>query len=53
MGSLVPLFNDKKWDVGEGKAYTPEDSSHCQKEISSCEDVHVVFNNFPSFGELE
>ena len=53
MGSSVPLFNDKKWDVGEGKAYTPEDSSHCQKEISSCEDVHVVFNNFPSFGKLE
>jgi len=38
-----------KWDVGEGKANTPEDSSHRQKELSSCEDV--VCNNFPSFGE--
>jgi hypothetical protein len=38
MGSSAPLVNDTKWDVWEGKADTPEDSSHCQKELSSCED---------------
>ncbi len=36
MGSLAPLFNDTKWDVGEGKADTPEDSSHRQKKLLSC-----------------
>ena len=45
MGSLASLT---KWDLGEGKANTPEDSSHRQKDLSSCEDV--VCNNFPSFG---
>ncbi len=35
---LAPLFNDTKWGVSEGKAVTPEDSSHCQKELSmNCE----------------
>jgi hypothetical protein len=48
MGSLAPLFNDTKWDVGGGKTDTPEESCR-QKELSSCEDV--VFNNFPSFGD--
>ncbi len=32
---LVPLFNDAKWGASEGKAATPEDSSHCQKELLS------------------
>ncbi len=30
---LAPLFNDAKWGVSKGKAVTPEDSSHCQKEL--------------------
>jgi hypothetical protein len=35
---LVPLFNDAKCGAGEGKAATPEDSSHRQKELSmNCE----------------
>jgi hypothetical protein len=35
---LVPLFKDAKWGASEGKAVTPEDSSHCQKELSmNCE----------------
>jgi hypothetical protein len=38
--------NNTKWDVGEGKADTPRDSSHCQKELLSCgmarEDVTVL-----------
>jgi hypothetical protein len=35
---LVPLFNDAKWGASEGKAATPEDSSHHQKELSmNCE----------------
>jgi hypothetical protein len=25
---LAPLFNDVKWGLSEGKAATPEDSSH-------------------------
>jgi hypothetical protein len=30
---LAPLFNDVKWEAGEGEAAaTPEDLSHCQKE---------------------
>jgi hypothetical protein len=30
---LAPLFNDAKWEAGEGKAAaTLEDLSHCQKE---------------------
>jgi hypothetical protein len=33
MGSSAPLFNDTKWDVGEGKDDTREDSSHRQKEL--------------------
>jgi hypothetical protein len=34
----APLFNDAKWGVREGKAATPEDSSHFQKELSmNCE----------------
>jgi hypothetical protein len=49
MGSLAPLFIDMEWDMGEGKADTPDDLSHCQKELSRCEDV--VFTNFPSFGD--
>jgi hypothetical protein len=49
IGSSAPLFNDTKWDMREGKDDTPDDSSHRQKEHSSCEDV--VFNNFPSFGD--
>jgi hypothetical protein len=46
MGVSAPLFNNTKWDVGEGKADTPRDSSHCQKELLSCgmarEDVTVL-----------
>jgi hypothetical protein len=35
---LVPLFNDAKWGASEGKAITPEDSSHRQKELlMNCE----------------
>jgi hypothetical protein len=35
---LAPLCNDMKWGASEGKAITPEDSSHCQKELSmNCE----------------
>jgi hypothetical protein len=35
---LAPLFYDAKWGASEGKAATPEDSSHCQKELSmNCE----------------
>ncbi len=35
---LAPLFNDAKWGASEGKAATPEDSSHHQKELSmNCE----------------
>ena len=45
------IFNNTKWDAGEGKANTPEDSSHHQKELLSCVDDVVVFNNFPSFGD--
>ena len=38
MGSSALLFNDTKWDVGEGKADTLEDSSsHRQKELLSYE----------------
>ena len=34
----APLFNNAKWGASEGKAATPEDSSHCQKELSmNCE----------------
>ena len=34
----APLFNYAKWGASEGKATTPEDSSHCQKELSmNCE----------------
>jgi hypothetical protein len=35
----VPLFNNAKWGASEGKAATPEDLSHCQKELSmnNCE----------------
>jgi hypothetical protein len=34
----APLFNDAKWGASEGKAVTPEDSSHRQKELSmNCE----------------
>jgi hypothetical protein len=32
---LVPLFNDTKWGASEGKAATPEDLSHLQKELLS------------------
>ena len=38
MGSSAPLFNDTKWDVGEGKADTQEDSSHKQKKLTSGEE---------------
>jgi hypothetical protein len=32
------LFNDAKSGTSEGKAATPEDSSHCKKELSmNCE----------------
>ncbi len=35
---LVPLFSDAKWGASEGKAATPEDLSHHQKELSmKCE----------------
>ncbi len=30
---LVPLFNDARWGASEGKAATPQDSSHLQKEL--------------------
>jgi hypothetical protein len=30
---LAPLFNDAKWGASEGKAATPEDLSHYQKEL--------------------
>ncbi len=34
----TPLFNDPKWGASEGKAATPEDSSHHQKELlMNCE----------------
>jgi hypothetical protein len=34
----APLFNNAKWGASEGKAATPEDSSHCQKELlMNCE----------------
>jgi hypothetical protein len=34
----APLFNNTKWGASEGKALTPEDLSHCQKELSmNCE----------------
>ncbi len=34
----APLCNDAKWGASEGKAVTPEDSSHLQKELSmNCE----------------
>jgi hypothetical protein len=34
----APLFNDAKWGASEGKAATPEDSSHRQKELlMNCE----------------
>jgi hypothetical protein len=46
MGSSVPLFNDTQWDVGEGKADTLEDLSHCQKNFRvvrmAREDVTVL-----------
>ncbi len=29
----VPLFNNAKWGVREGKAATPEDSSHRKKNF--------------------
>ncbi len=35
---LAPLFNDTKGGASEGKATTPEDLSHPQKELSKiCE----------------
>ncbi len=35
---LVPLFKDAKWGASEGKATSPEDLSHRQKELSmNCE----------------
>ncbi len=35
---LMPLFNDANWGASEGKATTPEDWSHCQKEfLMNCE----------------
>jgi hypothetical protein len=34
----APLFNNTKWGASKGKAVTPEDSSHHQKELSmNCE----------------
>ncbi len=34
----VPLFNNAKWGASKGKAITPEDSPHSQKELSmNCE----------------
>ncbi len=34
----APLFNHAKWGASEGEAATPEDSSHCQKELlMNCE----------------
>ncbi len=30
---LAPLCNDAKWGASEGKAVTPEDLSHRQKEL--------------------
>ena len=40
---LAPLFNDAKWGASEGKAATPEDSSHCQKELlMNCEMISDV-----------
>ncbi len=31
----APLFKNAKWGVSKGKAVTPEDSSHRQKELLS------------------
>jgi hypothetical protein len=31
---LAPLCNDAKWGASEGKAVTPENLSHRQKELS-------------------
>jgi hypothetical protein len=34
----APLFKDAKWGASEGKAASPEDSSHRQKKLSmNCE----------------
>ncbi len=34
----APLFKDAKWGASEGKAASPEDLSHCQKELlMNCE----------------
>ncbi len=44
----APLFNDAKWGASEGKAATPEDSSHPQKELLlvNCE---MTSDDFPHF----
>jgi hypothetical protein len=35
---LAPLFKDAKWGASKGKAASPEDLSHHQKELSmNCE----------------
>jgi hypothetical protein len=35
---LAPLFNDAKWGASKGKATTPEDLSHRQRELlMNCE----------------
>jgi hypothetical protein len=47
----VPLFNDAKWGPSKGKATTPEDSSHRQKELLMNCEMRLTSDDFPRFSE--